>query len=159
MTTFYRDESVRVTQTAVEIGVHQFQIAELSYVWHERGRPTMLTQSRRFARIALIAVLTAPVVVGAVVVANLIAPDQGLLVQSAVAALLVGVGVFVLFLLAPVIEFPLMALERSYDRGTEMREIWVRWREHDLMLLRTPDADRFGKIYRAIQRAIELHEG
>jgi hypothetical protein len=159
VTTFYRDESVRITETAVEVGVHHLPIVEISYVWHERGDPTVLTRSRRVARMGLIAVLKVPVVVGAVVIANVIAPDQGLLVQAAVATLLIGVGVFVLFLLAPVIEFPLMALERSYDRGTEMREIWVRWRNHDLMLVRTPDADRFGKIYRAIQRAIEAYEG
>jgi hypothetical protein len=159
VTVYYRDDLVRITDTTVEVGTHAIPLVELSYVWHQRGRPTLRTTSRRAARLGLIAVLTVPVVVGAVVVANLVAAEQGVAAKVAIAAVLVGVGLLLLLLLAPVIEFPMMALERSYDRGTDVREIWVRWQERDLMLLRTSDAARFGKIYRAIQRAIELQEG
>jgi hypothetical protein len=159
VTVYYRDDLVRITDTTVEVAAHAIPLVELSYVWHQRGRPTLRTTSRRAARFGLIAVLTVPVVVGAVVVANLVAEEQGVAAKVAIAAVLVGVGLLLLLLLAPVIEFPMMALERSYDRGTDVREIWVRWQERDLMLLRTSDAARFGKIYRAIQRAIELQEG
>lgn len=158
MTTYYRDDAVRVTQTAVEIGAHTIPISELRFVWHQRGRPTLLTTTRRLARVALIAVLTAPVIVGAVLLTNLLAPGYGILTQIAIAVILIAVGVLLLFLLAPLLEFPLMALERSYDRGTEVKEIWVRWRNRDLMILRTADAARFGRIYRALQRAIEIQD-
>ena len=69
-----------------------------------------------------------------------------------------GVGLLSV-VLSPVLKFPLMALERSYDRGLTVRELWVRWRDEDLLLLRTSDAARLGKIYRAIERAIERFEG
>lgn len=159
MTTYYQDGAVRVTDTAVEVGTRVFSIAELTYVWHERGRPTLRTTSRRLGRWALIAVLTLPVVAGAVVVANLIAAESGLGARLGIAAVLVLLGMILLMLLSPVIEFPMMALERSYDRGTDVRELWVHWRDQDLMVLRTTDAARFGRIYRAIQRAIERSEG
>jgi hypothetical protein len=157
--TYYRDGEVTVTDASVEVGARTFPISELRQVWHQRGRPTLQTTSRRLGRIGLIAVLTVPVVACAVVVANLVAEEQGLGARVGIAAVLVALGVIALMLLAPVIEFPMMALERSYDRGTSVREIWVRWRDHDLMLLRTADAARFGKIYRAIQRAVERAEG
>lgn len=158
MTTYYRDGGFRVTESAVEVGSHSIPIAELRYVWHQRGRATLRTASRRAARLGLIAVLTVPVIVGAVFVANLVAAEYGLLSQIAVAVILIAVGGLLLLLLAPVVEFPLMALERSYDRGTDVREIWIRWQGRDLMLLRTTDAARFGRIYRALQRAVEQLE-
>lgn len=158
MTTFYRDGAVRVTATAVEVRLHSIPISELRYVWHQRGRPTLLTTSRRMARLGLIAVLIVPVLIGAVLLASVLAAEAGLAAQIGIAAILIGAGGLVLFLLAPVLEFPLMALERSYDRGTEVREIWVRWHDQDLMLLRTSDAARFGRIYRAIERAIEQYD-
>jgi hypothetical protein len=157
--TYYRDGEVTVTETSVEVGMRAFPISELSLVWHERGRPTLRTASRRLGRLGLIAALTVPVLVGAVVIANLAVGESGLLAQLGVAAALVVFGLIGLLLLAPLIEFPMMALERSYDRGTGVREIWVRWRDQDLVLLRTADAARFGKIYRAIQRAVEREEG
>lgn len=162
MPTYYQDGAVRVTGTAVQVGSQVLPLGELSQVWHERGRPTVRTASRRVARFALIAVLTVPVLVGAAWVATAVFAEQGLAAQLGVAAVLVALGLVLLLLLAPVIEIPMMALERSYDRGTTVREIWVRWRspdgEQDLLLVRTDDDARFGKIYRAIQRAIELSE-
>ncbi|MGH3680018.1 MAG: DUF6232 family protein [Natronosporangium sp.] len=159
MPTYYQDGAVRVTGTAVQVGTTMLPIAELSLVWHARGRPTVRTASRRVARFGLIALLTVPVIGGAVVVATLLFAERGLAAQIGVAVGLVLLGLVLLVLLAPVIEIPMMALERSYDRGTAVREIWVRWRrpdgDHDLLLLRTTDTARFGRIYRAIQRAIE----
>lgn len=158
MPTYYRDESVRVTESVIEVGARRIPLRELRYVWHEAGRPTLRTTYRRMGRLALIAVLILPVVVGAVVIANLVVSASGVAARLAVAAVLLVVGLALLLLLAPVIEFPMMALERSYDRGTGVREIWVRWHDQDLMLLRTSDSARFGKIYRALQRAIEQQE-
>lgn len=155
MTVYYQDSEIRVTDHAVEVAGRAFPTSELSYVWHARGRPTARTASRRLARYGLITLLTVPVMVGVVVAATLIGAEYGLAVQIGLAALFAVLGVLLLVLLAPVLEFPMMALERSYDLGTSVREIWVRWHHHDLLLLRTTDAARFGKIYRAIQRAVE----
>lgn len=159
MTVYYRDSEVRVTDHAVEVAGRVFPTAELSYVWHTRGRPTPRVASRRLARAGLIALLTAPVLIGAVVAATVIGAERSLGAQIGLVVLFVVLGLVLLMLLAPLLEFPLMALERSYDRGTSVREIWVRWHHHDLMLLRTTDSARFGKIYRAIQRAVEHTDG
>jgi hypothetical protein len=155
---YYRDLEITVTDTAIEIGSRTFRIADLQYVWHQRGRPTWRTTTRRVNRIILIAVLTAPVVAIGVVVANVLLADRGLLTRAGVIVVVIALGVVGLMLLSPVIEFPMMALERSYDRGTAVQEIWIRWHQEDLMVLRTSDASRFGKIYRAIQRAVERTE-
>jgi hypothetical protein len=159
MPTFYRDGEVTVTEAAIVVDGRAFPIAELSFVWHQRGRPTLRTASRRWVRWGLIAVLAAPVVAAAVAVAGLVAGGGGVVARVGVAAALIALGLALLALLVPLVEFPMMALERSYDRGTEVREIWVRWRDQDLVLLRTTDAARFGRIYRAIERAVERHDG
>ena len=152
MTVYYQDREVRVTDRAVEVSGRGFPTSELSYVWHQRGRPTVQTTSRRLVRVGLILLLTLPVLAGAVIAGAVIASGHGVAAQIGLAAGLTVLGILLLLLLAPLIEFPMMALERSYDRGTSVRELW---RHHDLMLLRTSDAARFGKIYRAIQRALE----
>jgi len=46
-------------------------------------------------------------------------------------------------------------VDRSYDRGSRQLEIWGRTPGGDVLLLRTADAARFGRIYRALQRALE----
>lgn len=159
MTTFYRDDTVRVTAEWVQVGPRRLPIAELTYVWHQRARPNARTVTRAVVRYGLITLITAPVAVGAGLLAYLMVGQWGPFVVAAVALVLTGLGVTVLgVLLSPVLEFPLMALERSYDQGLAEREIWVRWRGEDLLLLRTGDAARFGKIYRAIERAIERVE-
>jgi hypothetical protein len=160
VTTYYRDATVWVTGEWVEVGRQRLPIAELSYVWHDRGRPTTRTAVRALARYGLITALTVPVVAGGVLLAYPIASEFGPIAVAGTAVLLVIMGVGLLsVVLSPVLEFPLMALERSYDRGLTVRELWVRWRDEDLLLLRTSDAARFGKIYRAIERAIERFEG
>lgn len=163
MTTYYQDGGVRVTSTAVQVGPRVLPLAELVLVWHARGRPTVRTTVRRLARWGLISLLTLPVVAGAAVVAGVVFAGRGLAIQIGGAVVLVVLGLLLLALLAPVIEVPMMALERSYDRGTTVREIWVRWRgpdqDHDLLLFRTSDGARFGRVYRAIQRAVEQADG
>lgn len=155
MTVYYQDHEIRVTDRAIELAARTLLTNELSYVWHTRGQPTAQTTSRQFARFGLIVLMVLPIMVGAMVAGILIGADHGLPAQIGLAAVFVLIGVLLLALLAPVLEFPMMALERSYDRGTSVHEIWVRWHHHDLLLLRTSDAARFGKIYRAIQRAVE----
>lgn len=63
--------------------------------------------------------------------------------------MLVGLAV------GPVADFLFNHLDRSYDRGSRQRELWVRWQGRPVLLLRTGDALRFGRIYRAVQRAME----
>lgn len=59
--------------------------------------------------------------------------------------------------LTPFLEVPLGWLDRSYDRGSGVYELWVQRQGQELMLLQISDALRFGQIYRAVQRAVEQH--
>lgn len=160
MTTYYRDAGVWVTGEWVEVGPRRFPLSELTYVWHQRGRPTARTATRLISRYGLIALIIAPTAAVSATLAYLVARSQGPLAVVILTLLLTTLAAILLWLLlSPVLEFPLMALERSYDRGLVVREIWVRWRGEDVLLLRTGDAARFGKIYRAIERAMERVEG
>ncbi|HWH01107.1 MAG TPA: DUF6232 family protein, partial [Pilimelia sp.] len=64
-------------------------------------------------------------------------------------AVLVGLGV------GPLADVLLEHLDRSYTRGWHAYELWAERHGHEVLLLRTRDRLRFGKIYRAVQRAAE----
>jgi hypothetical protein len=71
-------------------------------------------------------------------------------------ALLVGV------LAGPLLDYVLEYVDRSYARGAHEYEIWAEPRGEGgrggpVRLWHTRDALRFGKVYRAIQRAVENH--
>jgi hypothetical protein len=64
-------------------------------------------------------------------------------------------AVLVGFLAGPLADVLLERMDRSYARGSRQVEIWALWRGRRVLLLRTGDQLRFGKIYRALQRAME----
>jgi hypothetical protein len=145
---YYRDDTVRVTSSWVQAYGLTYPLSDLSYVWHRSTRRDLRVGGRIAGRWALVTLLAAPVAVGAIWLFT----DWGL----ALVGLAVVLGL--VFMLTPLSEFPLMALERSYDRGSAVHEIWVQCRGADVLLLRTNDALRFGQIYRALQRALEQTE-
>jgi hypothetical protein len=145
---YYRDDTVRVTSSWVQAYGLTYPLSDLSYVWHRRTKRDLRVGGRIAGRWALVTLLAAPVAIGALWLFT----GWGL----AVVGLAVLVGL--VFTLTPLSEFPLMALERSYDRGSAVHEIWVQCRGTDVLLLRTNDALRFGQIYRALQRALEQTE-
>jgi hypothetical protein len=154
MTLYYRDDAVQVTSEAIHAGGHVVSLANITYVWHARGRTTLAVRSRILGRGVLVLLLSLPPLVALVCVLSLAwtAEDRGnwklalvILAACAVAALA----------LSPFLEVPLSWLDRSYDRGNRVHELWVQHHGREVMLLRTPDALRFGQIYRAVQRAVE----
>lgn len=152
MAVYYRDDTVRVTSSWVQAYGLTYPLSDLSYVWHRRTRRDLRVGGRIAGRWALVTLLAAPVAVGGLWILT----DWGSKVGLALVGLAVLVGL--IFTLTPLSEFPLMALERSYDRGSAVHEIWVQCRGMDVLLLRTNDALRFGQIYRALQRALEQSE-
>jgi hypothetical protein len=68
---------------------------------------------------------------------------------------LVGGGLLIGLAAAPLADMLLERVDRSYDRGSRSLEIWGRTRSGAVLLLRTDNAQRFGQIYRALQRALE----
>lgn len=148
MAVYYRDDTVRVTSSWVQAYGLTYPLSDLSYVWHRRTRRDLRVGGRIAGRWALVTLLAAPVAIGAL----------WLFTGWGLAAVGLAVGIGLVFTLTPLSEFPLMALERSYDRGSAVHEIWVQCRGMDVLLLRTNDALRFGQIYRALQRALEQSE-
>jgi Family of unknown function (DUF6232) len=148
MATFYRDADVLVTSSGVRMGGRAYRLDEVQQVWHRRGRRTWGAAAGRGA---LGLAMLAPIVVGALGIA------VALLVHAnaATTIALIGGGVLVGLAAAPLADVLLERVDRSYDRGSRCLEIWGRVRGHDVLLLRTDNAQRFGQVYRALQRALE----
>jgi hypothetical protein len=148
MITYYRDPDVLVTSTGVRISGRDYRLDELSRVWHARGRRTW---SAAAGRGALGLAMLAPVVVGLLGIAIALVFHT----STGVTVALVGGGILTGLAAAPLADLLLELVDRSYDRGSRHLEIWGRVREGDVLLLRTNNAQRFGQIYRALQRALE----
>ncbi|SCG71508.1 hypothetical protein GA0070609_4602 [Micromonospora echinaurantiaca] len=156
MTLYYRDDAVQVTSESIRAGGHTVAIADLTYVWHDRGRTTAAVRGRVLGRGVLVLLLSLPPLLAVVCVLSLAwsAQDRGewRLALVILAACTVGA-----LALTPFLEVPLGWLDRSYERGNRVHELWVQHHGREELLLRTPDALRFGQIYRAVQRAVEQH--
>ncbi|MFF5293548.1 DUF6232 family protein [Paractinoplanes globisporus] len=148
MTTYYRDGEVWITSTGVRMNGRDYALAELRQVWHSSSRRSWTTIAGRGA---LGVAMLLPILIGALGVAVALVAHA----PVAVTAGLIGGGVLVGLAAAPLADVLLERVDRSYDRGSRQREIWGRTRQGDVLLLRTADAARFGRIYRALQRALE----
>ena len=148
MITYYRDRDVLVTSTGVRMGGRLYRLDELRQVWHRRGRRSW---TRVAGRGALGLAILSPIAVGVlgIAVAVLIQASMGTTIA------LVGGGILIGLAAAPLADVLLEHVDRSYDRGSRDLEIWARLRGGDALLLRTDDAQRFGQIYRALQRALD----
>lgn len=153
VTLYYRDNSVLVTSESIQVDGQMYPIAELTYVWHRKSRLNLRAGSRLIGRWLLVTLLTAPLGVGALCAVSALFADWGERTGAAIIGLAAAAALA--FVLAPMLEVPLMVLERSYDRGTAVHEIWAVLRGSEVLLVRSTDALRFGQIYRAIQRAVE----
>jgi hypothetical protein len=148
MTTYYRDSDVEITSAGVRVNGRQFALAELRQVWHRAGRRSWGTIAGRGA---LGVAMLLPILIGALGVGIALVAHA----SAALTAGLIGGGILIGLAAAPLADLLLEHVDRSYDRGSRQREIWVRTRHGDMLLLSTADAARFGRIYRALQRALE----
>jgi hypothetical protein len=154
---YYRDPHVEVTSGAVRVDGAMYPVRDLLQVWHQRAPGTTRTRSRLLGRVVLVLIISA-LPLGAVVCGISLFYSAQDRASWGLAAVVVAVCVVGAIALAPLAELPLSWLERSYDRGVGVHELWVRLPDRDVMLLRTSDALRFGQIYRAVQRAVEEDE-
>ncbi|WP_433791903.1 DUF6232 family protein [Actinoplanes sp. CA-252034] len=148
MTTYYRDPEVLITSSGIWMNGREFRLPELIQVWYTKGARSWGVIAWRGA-LGLAVLL--PLVVGAlaVLVALLLDAPLGTTVAMVVGGILIGLAV------VPVADLMLERVDRSYDRGSRTLEIWGRVRDGDVLLMRTDNAQRFGRIYRALQRALE----
>ncbi|MBB2942092.1 hypothetical protein FB565_001805 [Actinoplanes lutulentus] len=148
MTTYYRDPEVLITSSAVHMNNQDFRLPELIRVWYTRG-------ARDWSVIAWRGALGLTILLP--LVAGLLAIGVALVIEATLAttlALVVG-GILLGLAAVPVADLMLERVDRSYDRGSRSLEIWGRVPGGDVLLLRTDNAQRFGRVYRALQRALE----
>jgi hypothetical protein len=147
MTMYYRDQDVLVTSAGVRIGGRTWPLGEFERVWHAQGRRRLRASAGR--GVLGLAMLT-PLVLGglAVAVAFSLHASRNLTMIVAFAGVLLGLAS------VPLADVLLDRVDRSYDRGSRSREIWGRIRGRDVLLMQTDDAQRFGRVYRALDRAL-----
>ncbi|WP_046564512.1 DUF6232 family protein [Micromonospora sp. HK10] len=148
MTTYYDDRAVQVTSTALRVDGRTYPLAELGMVWHRRGSRSWRVLAGRGA---VGAALAGPLVAAVLGIGLAVWLHRSAVVTIAIvgASVLIGLGV------GPLADVLFERLDRSYARGSRELEMWARWRGQPVRLLQTRDALRFGKIYRAMQRAME----
>ena len=148
MVTYYRDADVVVTSAGLRVDGRDYRLGEFARLWHQRGRRRWSGAAGR--GVLGLAMLT-PVLLGGLGIAVAFAVHASVSVTIA----LIGGGLLLGLAGIPLADVLLDRVDRSYDRGSRRLEIWGRTRAGDVLLLRTDDAQRFGQIYRALQRAWE----
>jgi hypothetical protein len=161
MTTHYRDDQIVVTSAYLRINDRTWQLSELDYVWHRQITPDWRVRGRTASRGLLNILMILAGLAGAVVLIAVLSsayielkitpiPKNTLLV---VAILLLIMG------FVPLIwEWALTRVDDSYDKGDAIYEMWATIHGAQILLLRLPDATRFSRIYRGLQRALEETE-
>ena len=146
--TYYRDSDVLVSSTGIRMGGRGYRLGDVARIWHRRGtRSWGAAAGRGVLGLAMLV----PIVVGALGVGVALAVHA----SAATTIALIGGGILLGFAAAPLADVLLEWVDRSYDRGNRGLEIWGRTRRGDVLLLRTDNAQRFGQIYRALQRALD----
>ncbi|ASW53914.1 DUF6232 family protein [Plantactinospora sp. KBS50] len=154
MTLYYRDDSVQVTSEMIWSNGTTVRVADVTYVWHARGRSSARVRSRLLVRGGVVFLLSVPPLVALVCVVSLLYAAQDRHRWGLVIAIL-AIGAAASLAMIPFLEFPLGWLDRSYSRGGGVQELWIQTRGTEILLLRTSDAQRFGQVYRAVQRVVE----
>lgn len=153
MITYYHDDSVKITSRAIQVDRRAYPLGELATVYYRDGGRELAGWRILGSRITMALAPPALVVASIALVVLTIRMDAGPVTKL---ILFMVAGLLALATL-PLLDLTLGGIERTYDRGTRVHEIWARWRGTEVMLLRTADKTRFGRIYRALQRALEQH--
>lgn len=146
MIIYYHDRSVQVTSTAIRTTDRIYPLDELTRVWYQRHQRSWRELAGR-GFWGLTYLLPFVGAAAGFAVAFTFDLSFGARVLVIVAAILVGLSA------GPLIDPILGKLDDSFDRGLYVHEIWVEWRGQEIRVLETRDASRFGRIYRAVERA------
>jgi Family of unknown function (DUF6232) len=152
MTTFYHDNGVHIGSSELLVDDQAYHLDDLELVWHRRGprgaEGMMIIMARTMLIVGVLAAI-AGLGVAMRRVAFSALSGSVLIGGALLGVVLAGtVGLFV-------VEGVITLIERSYEKGSVEHQIWARHHDVDVLLFATRDKLRFGKIYRALQRAIE----
>lgn len=151
MVTYYRDESLHITTSAVTVGDRQYPLRALELVWHRRTSRLRRGGYMVATRGGLVMILVALLVGVAVAVqrVSLRGADPMMLAGGVLAVIVVGA------VAAFAVEGVLGLVDRTHEHGRGVHEIWARTAHGDLLIFQSTDSLRFGQAYRALQRAID----
>jgi hypothetical protein len=150
MTTYYRDDSVLVSSTAIQVGDRWYPLADLDAVWLERGT----WRADRAVAVLIMRVLVAGAVVGLVAAIVAVAsgphdPGHGRLPSWLVWGYLFASPV--------VLGALIVGAERTRERGLRPLLLCARCGGEVVALYVTTNRTRFGQVHRAVLRALENH--
>ena len=148
MQVYYRDQSVEVTASGIRVDDQVYRFTELTRIWHRRQSPSLRAVAGRGAW-SMMLVLPVIAATASLVVAVRLDVTTGTRVTIVMASILVALAAALL--LDPV----LGKMDESFDRGVHVHEIWAERNGAPIRMVQTRDALRFGRIYRALERALD----
>jgi hypothetical protein len=152
---YYRDRHVMVTSAALHIDDVRIPLARLEYVWHREGQAEPQVRLRMAHR----GVIGFGLVVGALLavigVLYLFATILGKAANAGRVLLPLAGVVALIGFAGPILEIALHRVDHSVDQGHHVHEICAVIDGVERRLIRVADTHRFGKIYRALERAME----
>ncbi|OLB82746.1 MAG: hypothetical protein AUI14_00160 [Actinobacteria bacterium 13_2_20CM_2_71_6] len=152
MRTYYRDQHVQITSSAIYVDGHRYALDQLDQVWRtgraRAGRRVLVGIGVLLVAVAVLAASRYTVWMGA-----LGRQFQHWLSAGPETVAIIAVSALVLAVLGVLaVEAALRAIEDIRGHARHL-ELWASVGGHQLMLLRTNDAERFGKVCRALTRA------
>jgi hypothetical protein len=151
--TYYRDDTVEINSTAIQVDGRWFPLSTLTYVWHRRTGRLRRGGYMLLSRGTAVLVVVALLVTAGIGARNIDFGGRPMVVAGAILG-----GLVVLGIAAFAVEFLLEAVDRTHEQGRGHHEIWVQSGGREFMLYTTTDSVRFAQIYRALQRALESLE-
>jgi hypothetical protein len=155
MTTYYRDNAVYIGSAELLVDDRAYRLDDLELVWHRRGPRGSMGVAVVLIRVSLVVAILVGIAARASAMRHVDFSryDKTMVLAGALlGVVLIGtVGLFI-------VEGVITLIERTYERGGAEMQIWGRYFGADELLFATRDKLKFGKIYRALQRAIEHRE-
>jgi hypothetical protein len=152
MRTYYRDDTVHITSSAIHVDGHRYPIRELDRVWRSGRRI-----AGRRVLVGLAVLLVAAGFTGAVRYTWWFSGLRGRLEDwlrtGPAAVAVIGLAVlFVAVLGVLAVEIGLRAIEDIRGHTHDL-QLWATVKGRPVLLLHTNDQTRFGKVCRALVRA------
>lgn len=157
MIVYYRDRQVEITSEVLRLGDVAFRLVDLDYVWHTEGERDSKVKMRPFRRRAVGFALVMGSLLIVIGIIYLLALSIGQAATAGRVLLPLAAVVALIGFAGPLLEMALHSVDHSHDQGNQVHEIWAIIGGTERMLLRISNTSRFGKLYRALQRAIENH--
>jgi hypothetical protein len=146
--TYYHDNVVHISSGGVRVAGACYPLETLTYVWHRRTGRLRHGSYMVVTRVGAVGLVVALLIAGGIAARR---------INLSVTVLVLGVLVLAMVgtIAGMGVEGLLRAVDRSNERTRGQHEIWIRTAEDEIMIYTTSDRTAFGKVYRALRRAIE----